>query len=316
MKKPKNPYSYGKNVYHMYPNVTVTLEEITPEIAKEMLGVNLHNRGKKRALGAYAKDMASGNWEVNGATLVFSDEGVLLDGQNRLYACIEADTPFHTFVVRGVTEAAQESMDIGATRTLADMLSLRGYPNAIALAAITSSLARVDRHNSLESGFYKVASDTFSRRELLTYVEEHYTSMHMADIVRYTRPVSNKKEPTGMWGVLIREFLKSGEDDTMEFIRQVSEAKKPSDQVFELLKKLKDNRESTKSEQQRIIAAWIIKAWNAWMKGEPTSTKKLSVKFGGSRPEAFPQVYVAEPVDEPIKEPIEEPTEEGALLSE
>ena len=294
----KHPYVYGANVYHKYPDVTMTLEEITPEIAKEMIGVNLHNRGKKRALNAYAKDMAENKWEVNGSTIVFSDEGILLDGQNRLYACIAADTPFHTFVVRGVKEKSQESMDIGSTRTLSDMLALRGYPNAVSLAAITKALARVDKYGGIEYGFYKTAVDTFTRRELILYVEKNYVNSNMADIVNYARRVSTKKEPTGMWGVLVREFLKSGEDNTMEFIRQVSESKKPSDQVFMLLKKLKANRESTKSEQQKIIAAWIIKTWNAWMNGVPVTPATLRLTLGGAHPEAFPRVYVIESEDE------------------
>ena len=294
MKTPKHPFVYGKNIYHAYPDITVTLERVTPETAKNMLGVNLHNRSKKRALHAYAKDMAEGEWKVNGATIVFSDEGILLDGQNRLFACIEADEPFDTFVVRGVTEVAQETMDIGAARTLSDMLKLRAYPNATTLAAITSSLARVDAGGSIECGFYKAATDTFTRHQLLAYVEDNYEDMHMADIARYTNQVKSKKEPSGMWGVLIREFLKSGTDNTMEFLRQISEAKKPSDQVFVLLKKLKENRESTQSEQQKVVAAWIVKTWNAWMDGTPLTPQKLRLTLGGAHPEAYPQVKVYE----------------------
>lgn len=292
MKTPSHPYIYGTNVYHLYPDTTVTLEEITPAIAEQMLGLNLHNRNKKRALHAYAKDMASGEWDVNGSTIVFSDEGVLIDGQNRLFACVAAGKPFHTFVVRGVKETTQETIDTGSNRTLADTLKLRGYPNATTLAAVTSALARVDKHGSIEHGFYKVASDTFTRKKLLAYVEEHYESQHMADIARYVNQVKTKKEPSGMWGVLIREFLKSGTDNTMDFIRQVSEAKSPSDQVFELLKKLKANRESTQSEQQKIIAAWIIKTWNAWMDGVPLTAQKLRLTLGGAHPETYPQVKV------------------------
>jgi hypothetical protein len=285
-------YTYGQDVTSEHPEVKITIEVITPDVAQRMLKSNVHNRNMKRV--GYVQDMLDGAWSLNGSTIVFSNTGLLLDGQNRLMACVRANKPFTTIVVRGIAFAAQESMDIGPSRTLSDMLALRGYPNSSTLAAIAGTLARVDRHGEIEYGFYRVHSDTFTRRELLTYVEENYDKYHMANIVNYARRVSTKKEPTSMWGVLIREFLKSGEDNTTEFISQVNESKKPSDQVFMLLKKLKANRESTKSEQQKIIAAWIIKTWNAWMKGVPVTPNTLRLTLGGAHPENFPTVYVAE----------------------
>jgi hypothetical protein len=285
-------YTYGQDVTSEHPEVKITIEVITPDVAQRMLKSNVHNRKMKRA--GYVQDMLDGAWELNGSSIVFSDTGALLDGQNRLMACIRANKPFVTVVVRGIVATAQESMDIGAARTLSDMLTLRGYPNAITLASVTAALARVDRHGKIEAGFYKIASDTFTRRQLLRYVEENYESMELGKIVNYTKRVLTKFEPASLWGVLIREMLKSGDANVEEFVKQINGTTTPSPQVFQLLKKLTKNRESTKTEQKKIIAAWIIKTWNAWMKGVPVTPRTLCLTLGGAHPENFPTVYVAE----------------------
>lgn len=292
MTKKVHEYDYGINVEYRYPDIRISIEEITPDVANKMLGANLHNRSAKRV--SYAKDMADGMWQLNGSTIVFSKDGTLLDGQNRLIECVRANAPFTTIVVRGVNGLAQESMDIGASRTLSDMLSLRGYPNAVSLAAIAPSLAMADKTGSVEGGLVKVHTDTFTRRQLLDYVERNYESMQLNTIVNFVRRVSTKQTPASMWGVLIREMLKSGEDNVEEFVKQVSETKTPSDQVFLLNKKLEKNRESTKSEQKRIIAAWIIKAWNAWMQAAPVTSATFRLRLGGAHPESYPIIYIPE----------------------
>ena len=283
-------YVYGNDVSRMYPSVSMAIEEITPEVAEKMLDVNVHNRNIKRL--PYAKDMADGKWDLNGATIVFSDDGVLLDGQHRLWACIASGEPFVTIVVRGIPSAKQESMDIGSSRTLADMLKLKGYPSAEKLAAVAKALAKADKCG-IEGGFCKSTNDLFTRSQLIAYVEDNYESMDLAKIVRISARAVGKKESISVWGVLIREFLKSGDDNTEEFVCQVKGTHTPSQQVHLLNEKLRKNRESTKTEQPKIVAAWIIKTWNAWMRGVDMKPAALRLTLGGAHPEVYPQIYVA-----------------------
>ena len=283
-------YIYGTNVYHEYPGITVTLKRITPEVAHDMLGVNTHNRTTHR--NAYAKDMADDKWQVNGSTIVFSKTGLLLDGQTRLLACVESNKAFDTFVVRGVDPMAQFTMDTGNPRSLSDMLKLEDYPNADTLAAITRQFAFYDKKGNLEEGLGKVSKSVFSMRQLLAYVHENYESQDMAKITTLTNRVKKQRRPSGMWGLLIREFLKSSEDDTEDFLYQVAGTKGSSDAVAMLLEKLRKNEESATGASTHLVAAWIIKAWNAWMQGETVTSATLRLRLGGTRPEAFPTVYV------------------------
>lgn len=283
-------YTYGTNVYHEYPNVTMTLERITPEIAHDMLGVNTHNRSIHR--NAYAKDMANDKWQVNGSTIVFSSDGLLLDGQTRLLACIESDKAFDTFVVRGVDPVAQFTMDTGNPRSLSDMLKLEDYANAETLAPIVRQFAFYDLKGNLEEGLGKITKSVFSMRQLLDYVHDNYETQHMAKIATLTSRVKKQRRPSGMWGLLIREFLKSSEDDTEDFLHQIAGTKGSSDAVAMLLEKLRKNEESATGASTHLVAAWIIKTWNAWMQNEPVTSATLRLRLGGARPEAFPSVYV------------------------
>lgn len=111
---------------------------VTPEVASVWLDQNTNNRplNKKRVTNL-ANVISRGEWEFNGDSIRFSESGVLLDGQHRLAAIVEADEPIQTLVVTGLKDSVFDVIDRGATRTVGDILSVRGEKNCNALAAAT-----------------------------------------------------------------------------------------------------------------------------------------------------------------------------------
>lgn len=108
---------------------------ITPAMAEDMLGKNTKNRTiSKHTVDAYARDMENGEWKFTGEALKFSRDGALQDGQHRLLACIKSQTPFTTLVVYDLSTEAQDLMDTGRGRTVADALSIRGHARANRIA--------------------------------------------------------------------------------------------------------------------------------------------------------------------------------------
>jgi hypothetical protein len=110
---------------------------ITPQIAQEWAALNTRNRPVRYAkVAQFARDMKAGKWVLNGETVKIAANGDLLDGQHRIFACIQAGIAFETVVIRGLPSEAQDTIDTGVGRKMADQLALRGEKDTILLAAI------------------------------------------------------------------------------------------------------------------------------------------------------------------------------------
>jgi len=136
-KTPKTPTGAGASVAKAI--------WVTPEMATSWLDKNLNNRTiNNHRISRYAKDMAAGNWKVTGDAIRFAKSGKLLDGQHRLRACIESETPFQSVVFTGVEEGAQLVMDQGMGRTRGSQLNILGYKRGRDLAAACSAYWRME----------------------------------------------------------------------------------------------------------------------------------------------------------------------------
>ena len=107
----------------------VQMVDITPQEAKEMLeGCNIGNRKiKKYTVDQYAYEMKAGEWKQNGESIVFSDRGVLKDGQHRLLAVVKSGVTLKNQVVAVVKDEQANYYDNGVARTLNDVLHFAGY---------------------------------------------------------------------------------------------------------------------------------------------------------------------------------------------
>ena len=110
---------------------------VTPELASAYLAANKRNRPLRKArVERYARDMTEGRWQMNGETIIISDEDNLLNGQHRLEAVVKAGVPVWMMVTTGVPESAFSTMDAGLTRTAGDVLGMKGVLNFNQVAAV------------------------------------------------------------------------------------------------------------------------------------------------------------------------------------
>ena len=87
--------------------------------SREWLGFNTHNRNlRQRQCSASCTstrpDMEAGNWQWNGESIKFAEDGTLLDGQHRLAAIAESGVTLPVLVVRGLPNETQETAVDGA----------------------------------------------------------------------------------------------------------------------------------------------------------------------------------------------------------
>lgn len=110
---------------------------VTPELAQEWLdNYNTNNRRLKQdAITRYAREMANGRWDPDASDIKFSRTQELIDGQNRLAACVRAGVAFPTLVRTGLKLDTKTRVDTGVKRTISDTFTLERIPYANNVAA-------------------------------------------------------------------------------------------------------------------------------------------------------------------------------------
>jgi hypothetical protein len=117
------------------------VQTITPVRAAEWLEANTTNRPLSRpVVRSFAEAMRRGDWLVTHQGVAFDVNGVLVDGQHRLAAIIEADQPVEMTVFTDVPEGTFDVLDTGKRRNAADVLAIEGEKNSIMLAAMVRTV--------------------------------------------------------------------------------------------------------------------------------------------------------------------------------
>lgn len=114
---------------------------VTPQIATRILEHNKNNRPiSDPHVRRIADQIATGRWRFNGDTIKISADESVLDGQHRLWAIIQSNTPVETIIVRGLENDAFATIDtIRRQRSGADVLSRKGIKvsRQVAASALT-----------------------------------------------------------------------------------------------------------------------------------------------------------------------------------
>ena len=111
--------------------------KVTPEIAQAWLGT----RGKQRSINrhtvdSFARDMKQGAWETTHQGIAFNLMGQLIDGQHRLMAVVQSETPVMMVVTLGCPAEYDSPIDRGRARSIGDIINKSGTLVAICNALI------------------------------------------------------------------------------------------------------------------------------------------------------------------------------------
>src|SRR5689334_9202598 len=122
-----------------------SIVQITPDMAPSLLAKKRPS-GKRNAaaVSAYAQAMRAGEWVLNGMPIILSRDDVLLDGLQRLYACIDAKTPFVTVLAENVPDDTLHTIDQQRRRSFSGVLEARGVPRPAAVAGLLAKLIRYE----------------------------------------------------------------------------------------------------------------------------------------------------------------------------
>ena len=259
------------------------VEYITPEMAREFLGYNTHNRNlRDNIVNAYARDMLAGDWLWNGESIKFAADGTLMDGQHRLAAIIKAEITVKVLVIRGLPARVQETIDGGAKRKFADVLKLRGEKHYVTLATAVRGICLWETgRRSLNGG------GSATNAQLLTTLEKH--SWIREGMTAVNRASTTSGLPARVGGLAWWLFMSIDATDGEYFFERLSsdEDHHAGDPIHELRKTI-DKSFSVRGERSVVyLLAVTIKAWNKYRAGE--SVGLLTFRPGGKNPESFPE---------------------------
>jgi hypothetical protein len=120
-----------------------TILTITPEQAKDLLEGQPPQRSvQNTVVQRYMADMEGARWEVTHQGIAFDEDGLLLDGQHRLWACFLSGHAFRTMVSFHLPRAVFDLLDGGSVRTHGQLAQVKGQFGKISEANSGVAAAR------------------------------------------------------------------------------------------------------------------------------------------------------------------------------
>lgn len=266
------------------------IEEITPEIAKQWLGVNHRNRRLSNpTVTRLAGVILRGEWmaDCTDAIGLDTDEGVV-NGQHRLNAIITADRAVHALVLRNVNPDVIKIIDQGMHRTFGQLLEMNGYDYANYIATAVEWVYKMT--NDYERSQPSAAKATVP--QLLDVFNEHPKVINSFDPAYAAW--STTRVDRSMLIAYHYAFASVDPEAADLFFEQLATgigvaADSP---VYSLREKYlgEQAKADGKKEQKYVLAAWLVKAWEASRRGESLTKAQLRWVKSGPRAEGFPKV--------------------------
>lgn len=262
---------------------------VTPEDALEILNRSERNFRTASAcvVARYATDMKNKMWHLNGVPLIFNGDGSCIDGQHRLLACIEADTPFTTMAVFGVTSAA--GVDEGRVRSAAQWLAYQQVASGKDVASITRLAIQCEADE-----FGKRTPRQISNAQVLDYYRRHAKRLDdCARIVSHQRVIPRAVLGAVLyWGTKKGFSIPSESLTAMAFIEGIKDGVNldASDPRLALR-----NRILAVGRHERIdkisLRAITVMAWNKCVNRKPI--KQIKWATSGRSAQDFPKILQA-----------------------
>lgn len=269
------------------------VETITPAKALEYLRTNKGNRPiSKVTVRCYADSMRQGKWVLNGAPIVFDNEGHLMDGHHRLHAIVEANVPALTLVVRGVESNAFTTYDCGLRRNLGQLLALQGVKNYVVCAATVLAAENLRKtgklyaNNGNSTGTFKTSNDSNydvydKDRERFNYVTER------ACFFFQQAPILKKSWIGGLYYHLTK--IGKWQDSVVEeYFSELCSMTESKIRAIELLRSriIKERIRGIKSDNSSLYALFC-KSWKYYIEG----TSPQLLKYDSER-EEYPKLLL------------------------
>lgn len=264
---------------------------ITPEVANGLLERNTNNRRPKtRKIEQYAREMKAGRWDPDASDIKLARTGELIDGQNRLMACVEANVPFPTMVRTCLGLGSKSKVDTGTARTAADALKMAGIhggsPTAMAAAVAlrVRYMERVEMFDRRRGWDYR--STVLTHDEVIDFLAAHPMIEKFGGRAQHLHVQVIPAFAPSVVSAALSWFAEADEVDAAVFYERLisGEWGGPGDPLMSLVgyaARLRGNRKQGSpggrgrvAQEEGLMA--LVKVWNAFRSGE--DIKLLSIR--------------------------------------
>jgi hypothetical protein len=251
--------------------------EITPALAVSLLRRNRPGANRKvdpATVFYYANQMAHGQWQATGQPILIDAEGKLQDGQHRLLAVLISSTTTKSFVVTDIAPIPNlfAYIDNSRPRTAATALQTAGYngvASAITKVVTIGEQVRLGVFNP--TGITKLPR--LSPIDMLGLIGNYPNAQKAArsaasdwePVVAY---IGGRKDIVGYLGMRITDL--HSEELADDFFGEIVDntERAPDHPIAALRKEIDKDRKAEKPLKKHHMLAALIKAFNAWRKGE------------------------------------------------
>jgi hypothetical protein len=274
--------------------VKAKIETITPDMAfKLMEKTDADPEFKNRKLvqsriDFYAREIKAGNWSPsNGETVKIDGLGVVIDGQHRMYAVIEANKAIKVLVARNCDRNSFTTIDVGYARTAGNMLAQMGVESPRNVAAALQWLHRY-RNERMTGG--TGLENSLSKEELRRLLD---AEPGVANGGPAYSAVKKLLAPSAVYVAMHLFTEDRNEAEAFEFFESLGSGEnlKRTDPVYALRERLIARRTDPQKRKLSTVEmiALTFKAWQMVVDGRSLKSARNLVWSKGR--EAFPYLH-------------------------
>lgn len=249
----------------MKTNATISIEEITPKQAKELLTKLYHQQRSLRGswVNRLVGEIRTGNFKLSCDALVIVD-GMLLNGQHRMNAVVQSEIPCPFLVLRSDDPQIYQIIDAGIKRTISDVIT--GEYRSIISGAAVWIMQYENNAISINSrnGGAKAWNRVILRSKLIQFIDNNRNELEIC-AARVTSAYRQAKflSPAAALAVAFLANRERNSDIGIKFIETLFAGN--HNKVIKILRdKLINNRLTKKKWNTSYTFGLIIKTFKLW----------------------------------------------------
>lgn len=254
---------------------------ITPEMAAQIVEdsdkIFTNRTSRKNAVEAYRKDMSEGRWKNNGESIKFSEDGALKDGRHRMLALAKSGQTFDFLVVGNLEKEVEDTIDIGAVRSLDNGIAFTGIHREKNVSGILQLKEKFDKQVYFTDG--SAATYGLTRTSLVDKFKANpdmynNAAIYAKEVSRDSGGILTIKEVGALYLHLTATLGFDRGVVEKFFMKLVTSPRHGRDIYSRAMESLSDRKRFTVGQTERTKL--FVKCWNSYVAGRITNNVRFT----------------------------------------